>query len=108
MKEIFVLVLVLLLVLVRTISITITSTIRYGGLSTSTIYSSHRYIGSRTILRCGDHILALIAEYLERFVEDRSQLREDRATTSATTFVMLDLRLWDAHAIHFPIDVFPS
>ena len=37
----------------------------------------------------------------------RSQLREDRATANATTLVMLDLWLWNAHPIHFPIDVFP-
>ena len=48
------------------------------------------------ILWSRDHILALIAEYLEGIVEDRSQLGEDRATTNATNFVMLDLRLWDA------------
>ncbi len=36
-KGIFVLVLLLVIVLERAISITITSTIRYGGLSTSTI-----------------------------------------------------------------------
>ncbi|MFN7890127.1 MAG: hypothetical protein ACK5OC_07550 [Pirellula sp.] len=48
------------------------------------------------------------SEDLERFVEDRSQLGEDRAATNATTFVMLDLRLWDAHAVHLPIDVLPS
>jgi phosphatidylserine decarboxylase len=52
-----------------------------------------------------DHVLALVAKDLKSFVEDRSQLREDRATTNATAFVVLDLRLWDAHSIHFPIDV---
>ena len=52
-----------------------------------------------------DRILALVAEYLERFIEDRSQLREDRAATNAPAFVMLDLWLRDAHPIHFPIDV---
>ena len=34
----------------------------------------------------------------------RSQLGEDRAATNATTFVMLDLRFWNTHPIHFPID----
>ncbi|MFN9433467.1 MAG: hypothetical protein ACK6DC_00840, partial [Planctomycetota bacterium] len=53
-------------------------------------------------------LFALIAEYLERFVEDRSKLREDRAAANAATFVMLDLRFWDAHAVHLPIDVLPS
>jgi hypothetical protein len=33
-----------------------------------------------------------------------SQFRKDRATANATAFVMLDLRLWDTHPIHFPID----
>ncbi|MFN6137354.1 MAG: hypothetical protein ACK480_02470 [Planctomycetota bacterium] len=27
---------------------------------------------------------------------------------NATTLVMLDLRLWDAHSVHLPIDVFPT
>jgi|688.fasta_scaffold97433_5 hypothetical protein len=47
----------------------------------------HRFQFS--ILNSQFPILALVAEDLERFVEDR-------ATTNATTFVMLDLRLWDA------------
>ena len=55
-----------------------------------------------------DHVLALIAEYLEGFVEERSQLGEDRSTANATTLVMLDLRLRDAHPIHLPIDVLPT
>jgi hypothetical protein len=61
-------------------------------------------------LSLGDcpRFLAIIAEDLEGFVEDRSKLREDRAATNATAFVMLDLRLWDAHAVHLPIDVFPA
>jgi hypothetical protein len=42
---------------------------------------------------------------LERFVEDRSKLRKNRAATNATTFVMLDLRHWDTHSVHFPVDV---
>ena len=37
----------------------------------------------------------LIAEDLERFIEDRSKLRQDRATANATAFVMLDLWLLD-------------
>ncbi len=45
---------------------------------------------------------------LEGFVEDRSQLGEDRATTNPTTFVVFDLWLWDAHPVHLPIDVIPS
>ncbi|RLS73826.1 MAG: hypothetical protein DWH99_02525 [Planctomycetota bacterium] len=51
----------------------------------------YRCVGCRSILRCGNHVFALIAEDLEGFVQDRSQLREDRATANATTFVMLDL-----------------
>ena len=39
-----------------------------------------------------DHILALVAEHLKRFVEDRSQLGEDRATTNAMSFVVFNLR----------------
>jgi hypothetical protein len=45
---------------------------------------------------------------LEGFVKDRPKLRKDRAATNAPAFVMLDLRFWDAHPIHFPIDVVPS
>jgi hypothetical protein len=54
------------------------------------------------------HVFALVAEDLEGFVEDRSQLGEDRATANATAFVMLNLRLGDAHPVHFPIDVLPT
>jgi hypothetical protein len=61
-------------------------------------------MGYGTILWSGDHVLALIAEDLEGFVEDRSKLGEDRAATNATTFVMLELRLRNTHAVHFPID----
>ena len=35
--------------------------------------SAHRRVGSRSILRCRDHVFALVAEDLEDFVEDRSQ-----------------------------------
>ena len=98
-------VLVLVLVLGPTASITSTSTI---SLSTRTTEPTHRRVGGSSILRCGDHILALVAEDLERVVEDRSQLREDRATANATAFVMLDFRLWDAHSVHFPVDVLPT
>ena len=66
---------IFVLVLGPTASITSTSTI---SLSTRTTEPAHRRIGCRSILRSRDHILALIAEYLERFVEDRSQLGEDR------------------------------
>jgi hypothetical protein len=66
------------------------------------------FIGCRSILRSGDHVFALITEDLERFVEDRSKLREDRAATNATAFVTLDLRLRDAYPIQFPIDVLPT
>jgi hypothetical protein len=48
------------------------------------------------------------SEDLERFVEDRSQLREDRTTPNPTTFVVLDFWLRDAHPVHFPIDVVPT
>jgi hypothetical protein len=53
-------------------------------------------------------MLALVAEDLKRFIEDRSQLGKDRAATNATTFVMLDFWLWDTHPIQFPIDVLPT
>ena len=65
-------------------------------------------VGCRTILGSRDHVFALVAEDLERFVEDRSKLRKVRAATNAKTFVMFDLRLWNDHPIHFPIDVFPT
>ena len=67
-------------------------------------FPTHGCVGSGTVLWSRDHVFALVAEYLERFVEDRSKIREDRATANATTFVMLDLRLWDAHPILIPID----
>jgi hypothetical protein len=95
-------VLVLVLVLGPTASITSTSTI---SLSTRTTEPTHGRVGCRSILWRSDHILAFVAENLEGLIEDRSKLGEDRATTNATTFVMLDLRLGDAHPIHFPIDV---
>ena len=98
-------VLVLVLVLGPTASITSTSTI---SLSTRTTEPTHGCVSLRTILRSGDHVFALVAKDLGRFVEDRSQLGEDRATTNATAFVMLDLRLWNAHSVHFPIDVLPA
>ena len=63
---------------------------------------------SRSVLRSRDHKLALVAKDLEGFVEDRSQLGEYRAATNATAFVMLDLWLWNAHPIHFPVDVLPT
>ena len=102
---VLVLLLVLVLVLGPTASITGTSTI---SLSTRTNEPTHRWIGCRSILRSRDHILALITENLKGFVENRSKLGEDRATTNSTTFVMLDLRLWNANPIQFPIDVLPA
>ena len=102
-------VLVLVLVLGPTASITSTSTI---SLSTRTTEPTHRCVGCRSILRCGDHAFALITEDLERFVQDRSRIGrssgKDRAVANDTTFMILDLWLWDAHSIHFPIDVLPS
>ena len=56
-------------------------------------------LGGRSILRSSDHVFAFVAEDFEGFVQDRSQLGKDRATTNATAFVMLDLRLWDAHLV---------
>ena len=97
-----VLVLLLVLVLGPTASITSTSTI---SLSTRTTEPTHGRVGCRSILWRSDHILAFVAENLEGLIEDRSKLGEDRATTNDTTFVVLDLRLGDAHPIHFPIDV---
>ena len=49
-----------------------------------------------------------MAKDLARFVEDRTKLGEDRAAANATAFVMLDFWLWNAHPIHFPVDVFPA
>ena len=98
-------VLVLVLVLGPTASITSTSTI---SLSTRTTEPTQRRVSCRSILWSRDHILALVAEDLEGFVEDRSKLGEDRATTNATGFVMLDLWLWNTHPIHLPIDLLPS
>ncbi len=102
---IFVLVLLLVLVLGPTASITSTSTISLG---TRTTEPTHRSVGGSSILESRDHLFALVVEDLEGFVEDRSQLREDRAATNATTFVVLDLRLGDAHPIHLPINVLPT
>ena len=70
---IFLLVLLLVLVLGPTASITSTSTI---SLSTRTNEPTHRRVGSRSEPRRSDHVFALITEDLERFVEDRSKLRE--------------------------------
>ena len=50
-------------------------------------------------------VLALIAEDLEGFVEDWSQLGEDRAATNAKALVMFHSRIRDAHPVDFPIDV---
>jgi len=51
---------------------------------------------------------ATFSEDLERFVEDRSQFRKDRAATNPAAFVVLDLGLWNAHSVHFPVDVVPA
>ena len=40
-------------------------------------------LSCRTILRSRDHVLTLVPEDLEGFVEDRSQLGKDRATPDA-------------------------
>ena len=58
----------------------------------------------RTVLWSRNHILAFVAEDLEGFVEDRSQLGKDREAANVTAFVMLDFWLRDAHPVHFPID----
>jgi hypothetical protein len=58
-----------------------------------------RCVGSGSVLRCGDHVFALVSEHLERFVEDRSQLGKDWAATNTAAFVVLDLWLRDAHSI---------
>ena len=102
---IFVLVLLLVLVLGPTASITSTSTISLG---TRTTEPTHRSVGGSSILESRDHLFALVVEDLEGFVEDRSQLREDRAATNATTLMMLDFRFWNTHSVHFPIDVLPT
>ena len=44
----------------------------------------------------------------EGFVQNRSLFGKDWATTNPATFVVFDLRLRDAHPVHFPIDVVPS
>jgi hypothetical protein len=54
---------------------------------------------SRLILRCCDHVFALVSEDLERFVADRSQLRKDWSATNATALVVLDLWRWNTHPI---------
>jgi hypothetical protein len=68
------------------------------------VLPAHRCISGSSILWCRDHIFALVPEDLERFIEDRSKFREDRATTNATSFVMLDLWFENAQAVHFPGD----
>jgi len=70
--------------------------------------ASNGTIAANPRRRCGDHIFALVPEDLERFVEDRTQLREDRATANAMAFLVFYLRLFDAHSIQFRIDVVPS
>ena len=102
---VFVLVLVLVLLLEPTASITSTSTI---SLSASTTEPTHRCVGCRSVLGSGDHVFALVAKDLERFVEDGTQFRKDRTATNPTTFVVFDLRLWNAHPVHFPVDVVPA
>ena len=59
------------------------------------------HVGDGAVLGRGDHIFAFVPEDLERFVEDRTQLRKDWAATNATAFVVLDVWLWDTHAFHF-------
>ena len=54
------------------------------------------------------HVLALGSKDLKCFVEDQSQLWENRATTNPATMVMGYLGLRDAHSVHFPIDVVPA
>ena len=95
-------VLVLLLVLEPTASITSTSTM---SLSTSTTEPAYRRVCGRSVLRSRDHVFAFVAEDLERSVEDRSQLREDRAAANAKALVMFHLRIRDAHPVDSPIDV---
>ena len=51
---------------------------------------------------------ATFSEDLKSFIEDRSQLRKNRTTPNPAALVVLDLRFWDAHPIHFPIDVLPA
>ena len=87
---VFVLVLVLVLLLEPTASITSTSTI---SLSASTTEPTHRRVGCRAVLRCGDHVFALVAKDLEGFVEDRTQLRKDRTATNSMSFMVLDFNL---------------
>ncbi|MBM3967493.1 MAG: hypothetical protein FJ308_20920 [Planctomycetes bacterium] len=69
---------------------------------------THLCVGCRSVARHCNDILALGAEDLESFVQDRSEFWKDRATANATSFMVLDLRLWDAHSVHFPIDVLPT
>jgi len=72
------------------------------------VLPTHRRVGCGSVLGCGDHIVALVAKDLEGFVEDRTQLGKDWATTNPAAFVMLDLWLWNAHPVQLPIDVVPS
>lgn len=68
----------------------------------------HDRVGRGSVLQCGDHIFALVAEELEGLVEDRLKLRKDRAATNSTAFAMFNLRFRDTLPIHLPIDIVPS
>mgnify|MGYP003341451441 CR=1 FL=1 len=72
------------------------------------VLPTHRRLGCRSVLGSRDHVFTLVAEDLEGFVEDGSQLGKDRATTNPTTFVVFYLRLWNAHPVYLPVDVVPA
>jgi hypothetical protein len=54
------------------------------------------------------HVLALGSKDLKRFVEDQSQLWENRAASNPTTMVMGYLGLRNTHPVHFPVDIVPA
>lgn len=72
------------------------------------VLPTHLGIGCGSESWMSHHVLALGSKDLKRFVEDQSQLWENRATSNPTTMVMGYLGLRNAHSIHFPIDIVPA
>ena len=70
------------------------------------VLPTHSCNGCRSILR-SDRRLAPMTKDLYSFVKFRTKFGEDRAVTHPTTFVVHNLRLWDAHSDPFPIDGLP-
>ena len=46
----------------------------FVGCSVPDVLPTHRRVGCRSVLRYGNHIFALVAKDLERFVEDGTQI----------------------------------